>query len=116
MGLPPDLRNLFYLFSAILFILGIKGMTHPRTAVRGNLFGSMGMLVAIVVTLLDKEIVGWGWIAAGLLLGSAVGAVLAARVKMTSMPEMVALLNGFGGLASTLVAGAALHETIAHSK
>ncbi len=99
-----------YLVAAILFIFGLKGLTHPRTAVRGNLLGSCGMLLAIVITLTDQGIVGFEVILIGLVIGAAIGAVLAVKIEMTSMPELVALFNGFGGIASVLVAGAALIE------
>ena len=105
--------NLIYLAASVLFILGIRGLTHPRTAVRGNLLGASGMLLAVVATLLDQQILGTGGQAFGLLLGgvvlgAAIGATLALRIEMTAMPEMVALLNAFGGGASALVAGAVL--------
>ena len=105
--------NLIYLGASVLFILGIRGLTHPRTAVRGNLLGATGMLLAVVATLLDQQILGTGGQAFGLLLGgvvlgAAIGATLALRIEMTAMPEMVALLNAFGGGASALVAGAVL--------
>ena len=106
--MPPGLVNLAYLVAAVCFILAFKGLAHPRTAVRGNLIGAFGMLLAIVVTLLDKHILGFTAIFTGMLVGGAIGAAVATRVKMTSMPEMVALLNGFGGGASVLVAGGAL--------
>jgi len=106
--LPPGFVNLAYLIAAVCFILAFKGLAHPRTAVRGNLIGAFGMLLAIVVTLLDKHILSYTAIFAGMLVGGTIGAVLAARVKMTTMPEMVALLNGFGGAASVLIAGGAL--------
>jgi NAD(P) transhydrogenase subunit beta len=104
------LINLAYLVASVLFILGIKGLTHPRTAVRGNLMSSLGMLIAVVVTLVGAEIVDFKVILAGVVVGGAIGAVAAVRVPMTAMPEMVALFNGFGGGASVLVAGAALLE------
>ncbi|MCU0876803.1 MAG: NAD(P)(+) transhydrogenase (Re/Si-specific) subunit beta [Pirellulaceae bacterium] len=100
--------DLAYLIAAVLFILGLKNMAHPRTAVRGNVLGMLGMGVAIVTPLLVPQPEGYLYIVAGLALGSAIGAVTALRVQMTSMPQMVALLNGFGGLASVLVAGADL--------
>ncbi len=106
--MPPDVVNLAYLVAAVCFILAFKGLAHPRTAVRGNLIGAFGMLLAIVVTLLDKHILSYTAIFAGMLVGGTIGAALAARVKMTTMPEMVALLNGFGGAASVLIAGGAL--------
>jgi len=104
--------NLTYLVAAVLFIFGLKGLSHPRTAVRANLLGALGMLLAILVTLIDRSIVSYEIILAGIVVGSAVGALLAVRVQMTAMPQMVALLNGFGGVASTLVAGAALLEAL----
>ncbi len=99
-----------YLIAAVLFIFGLKGLTHPRTAVRGNLLGSCGMLLAIVITLADRNIVSYEVILIGIVIGAAIGAVLAVKIEMTSMPELVALFNGFGGIASVLVAGAALIE------
>ncbi|MCY4612662.1 MAG: NAD(P)(+) transhydrogenase (Re/Si-specific) subunit beta [Nitrospira sp.] len=99
-----------YLVAAVLFIFGLKGLTHPRTAVRGNLLGSCGMLLAIVITLTDHSIVSFEVILIGIVIGAAIGAVLAVKIEMTSMPELVALFNGFGGIASVLVAGAALIE------
>ncbi len=99
-----------YLVAAVLFIFGLKGLTHPRTAVRGNLLGSCGMLLAIVITLTNQGIVGFEVILIGLVIGAAIGAILAVKIEMTAMPELVALFNGFGGIASVLVAGAALIE------
>jgi len=104
--------NLAYLIASVLFIVGLKGLAHPRTAVRGNLLGAVGMLIAVVVTLFDKNIVGFEWIIVGVIVGGLVGAVFAIRVPMTGMPEMVALFNGFGGGASVFVAGAALYEAV----
>ncbi len=112
MNIDPSVRNLAYLAAAVLFIFGIKGLTHPRSAVRGNALGAAGMLLAIIVTLLDRQIIGWGWIAAGLAAGAAAGALMALRTQMTSMPQMVAMLNGFGGASSAIVGGAVLHEAI----
>ena len=104
--------DLFYLAAAVLFILGLKGLSHPRTAVRGNLLGSAGMLLAIVVTLLDRRIVSFETIVAGLVVGGFIGVVMAYRTPMTAMPQMVAVLNGFGGGASALAVGAALEEAL----
>ena len=110
--MSDDAVNLVYLLSAILFILGLRGLSHPRTAVRGNLMGATGMLLAIVVTLLDQRIVGFEVILAGVVVGALVGTLVALRVPMTAMPQLVALFNGFGGGASALVAGAALEEAL----
>ncbi|GJM17054.1 MAG: NAD(P) transhydrogenase subunit beta [Thermodesulfobacteriota bacterium] len=108
--MSSGLVNIAYLIAASLFIFGLKGLSHPRTAVRGNQLGALGMLLAIVITLVDQSIIGYEIIIAGVVIGGAIGAILAVRIQMTAMPELVALFNGFGGLASILVAGAALLE------
>ena len=90
----------------ILFIFGLKGLTHPRTAVRGNLLGALGMAVAIVATLIHQDVAGYWLIGIGVVIGGGAGVVLAKKIQMTAMPQMVALFNGFGGGASVLVAGA----------
>lgn len=94
--------NVSYIVAAVLFIFGIKMLGSASTARRGNQISSLGMLLAVVVTLFGGGL-SYGWIAAGLLLGGGIGFVLAKRVQMTGMPELVALFNGFGGLASVLV-------------
>ena len=100
------LINLGYLAAAVLFIFGIKGMTTPKTAVRGNQLSAIGMLVAVVAALLDHNVVRFEFIIIGVLVGGAIGALIAKKVAMTDMPEMVASLNGIGGGASLLVAAA----------
>ncbi|SDI65553.1 NAD(P) transhydrogenase subunit beta [Ferrimonas sediminum] len=95
---------LAYLVAAVFFVLGIKNLTKPRTAVRGNRLSSLGMFIAVVVTLFDQQILSYEWIIAGIVTGGALGAIMAKRVQMTSMPQMVAALNGFGGGASLFVA------------
>ncbi len=102
--MSANIVNLVYLIAAVLFILGIKGLTKPATAVRGNMLSALGMLIAVVVTLLDSSIVNLTYIIAGVVVGGIVGAVMALRIRMTSMPQMVALLNGFGGGASLTIA------------
>ncbi len=100
------LINLGYLVAAVLFIMGIKGMTAPKTAVRGNRMSAIGMLIAVVAALLDYNVVDYTWIIVGVLIGGAIGVFMAKKVAMTDMPEMVASLNGIGGGASLLVAAA----------
>ncbi|MGK2935741.1 MAG: NAD(P)(+) transhydrogenase (Re/Si-specific) subunit beta [Gemmatimonadaceae bacterium] len=112
-----SLINILYLAAAVLFILGLMGLSHPKTAVAGNMKAAIGMLLAIVATLLDRNVIesgtrGFMLIAAGVALGAIIGAVFALRIKMTAMPQMVALLNGFGGGASVMIAGAALHDAV----
>ena len=111
----PVIINLAYIVSSVLFILGIKMLGKAETARKGNAISAVGMAIAVIFTLFDKKIldagdaVAWAFVGGGLLLGAAIGIIVAKRVKMTSMPEMVALLNGFGGLASLLVAWAEFH-------
>jgi NAD(P) transhydrogenase subunit beta len=97
-----------YLVAAVLMILGMRMLASPRTAPRGNQLAAVGMGIAVVATLLMQGVVGYGTILAGMVIGSGIGAVMALRVQMTAMPQMVALLNGFGGAASTLVASGEL--------
>ena len=102
------LINLVYVVAAVLFILGLKLLGSPATARKGNLVSSAGMFIAVVVTLLDQNIIEFQYIIVGIVIGTLIGAVVARKVEMTSMPEMVALFNGFGGLASLFVGWAAL--------
>ncbi|MEP5763946.1 MAG: NAD(P)(+) transhydrogenase (Re/Si-specific) subunit beta [Halieaceae bacterium] len=100
-----------YVVSAALFILGLKQLGSPATARRGNMISSVGMLIAVVVALLDQGIVEYQWILIGFAVGAVIGAAAARLVEMTAMPEMVALFNGFGGMASLLVGWAALNPS-----
>ncbi len=93
-----------YLVSSILFIFGIKFLGSPKTARKGNLYAAIGMFMAIAATLLDQEVLTYEWIIIGAIIGSAVGLILGYKTPMTGMPQMVGMLNGFGGGASTLVA------------
>ncbi len=102
------LAGFLYLIAAVLFIVGLKRLSSPATARQGNQIAAVGMLIAIVVTLADREVVGYGTIAAGMIVGGGVGLFLAQRVEMTAMPQLVAAFNGFGGGASALVALAEL--------
>lgn len=101
--------QLAYVAAAALFIMGLKLLGSAATARKGNTFSAAGMLVAIVAALIDQGIVSYQWIIIGILVGGLIGAAAARLVQMTSMPEMVALFNGFGGLASLLVGWAALN-------
>ncbi|MBW2561248.1 MAG: NAD(P)(+) transhydrogenase (Re/Si-specific) subunit beta [Deltaproteobacteria bacterium] len=103
------LINGTYIISAVLFIYGLKLLTSPVTARRGNLLSAVGMFLAVVVTLLSEEIIDYRWMLIGIAIGSVIGALFARLVQMTQMPEMVALFNGSGGLASLLVGWGAYH-------
>ena len=103
--------NATYILSAALFIFGLKQLSSPATAVRGNLISAVAMFIAVLVTLLSREILEYQWIVAAMVVGGIVGAVAAQKVEMTGMPEMVALFNGSGGIASLFVGWAALYNT-----
>ncbi|NVZ07946.1 NAD(P)(+) transhydrogenase (Re/Si-specific) subunit beta [Allochromatium humboldtianum] len=104
-------QALAYLVAAILFILGLKGLTHPSSARRGNLYAMLGMVIAIVATLLAREVQSYGFIIAGIAGGAIIGAIVALRIQMTAMPQLVAALHSFVGLAAVLVGiGTFLHH------
>lgn len=100
----PNIIQLLYLLATGFFIVGIKRLGSPATARSGNQLASFGMLIGVVVTLFDQEIISFELIIAGVVLGALIGVVAAKKVQMTAMPEMVAIFNGFGGGASALVA------------
>jgi NAD(P) transhydrogenase subunit beta len=106
------LINGAYLTAAVLFILGLRMLSSPKSAPRGNLTAAIGMLIAVVATLVNAEVVSYGWIVLGAAVGGGAGAFVALRVAMTAMPQMVALLNGLGGAASALVASADLVASV----
>ncbi|MFO7551458.1 MAG: NAD(P)(+) transhydrogenase (Re/Si-specific) subunit beta [Haliea sp.] len=108
MGATGLAIQMAYVIAAALFIFGLKLLGSAATARKGNLLSATGMLLAIVAALLDQGIVEYQWILLGFVLGGVIGAGAARLVKMTAMPEMVALFNGFGGMASLLVGAAAL--------
>lgn len=104
MQISVDVQAAAYLVSAVLFILGLKGLTSPATARRGNLFAIVGMILAVAVTLISPEVSGYTLIVIGGVLGAIIGIVIALKIQMTAMPQLVAMLHSFVGLAAVLVA------------
>jgi NAD(P) transhydrogenase subunit beta len=104
-----DLIQLAYLVAAFCFILGLKWLSSPRSARRGNQVAALGMAIAIGATVADERVVDYTWIIIAALVGGSVGAVIARRVQMTAMPQLVALLNGLGGGAAALIAVSEYH-------
>ena len=98
-----DAVDLLYIVAFVLFITGLRMLRGPRTAVRGNQIAAVGMAIAVVATLLRPGVGDWGLIAVGLVIGTAIGIPSARSVKMTAMPQMVALFNGVGGGAVALI-------------
>jgi NAD(P) transhydrogenase subunit beta len=108
------LLSLAYLVASILFILCLKGLSSPESARRGILQGELGMLIAVVATLLHKDIVSYEWIVAGLVIGSGIGTAISLKIPMTKMPERIAFSHAFGGLATALVGVSEFIKTGGH--
>jgi NAD(P) transhydrogenase subunit beta len=107
-----DFTNAAYIVAAILFIVGLKKLGSPATARNGNRLSALAMLVAVLATVIGNDIASWEWILGGVLVGSGIGAYSARKIQMTSMPQLVAIFNGFGGAASAVVAAAELVRLI----
>ncbi|MAQ87317.1 MAG: NAD synthetase [Candidatus Marinimicrobia bacterium] len=106
-----DYTNIFYVLASVLFILGIKKLSHPKTARNGNFLSALGMFVAIISTLIASDNIDLQMIMIGMIIGTVIGALFAQKVEMTQMPQMVAIFNGFGGSASALIAAAEFLNT-----
>tara|TARA_R110001592_G_scaffold27763_22_gene102902 strand:+ start:5766 stop:7154 length:1389 start_codon:yes stop_codon:yes gene_type:complete len=109
------LSSLAYLIASILFILALRGLSHPETAQRGLAYGMIGMTLAIITTLFSPHIQGWSWIIIGIAIGGSIGAYIAKNIKMTSLPELMAAFHSLVGLAAVCVAGAAFYNPEAYS-
>ena len=105
-----------YICASILFILSLSGLSNQETARRGNLYGMAGMALAVIATIVGDQVSGYAWIAVAVVVGGAIGWTVAAKVEMTSMPQLVAIMHSFVGLAAVLVGYASyLDPTIALS-
>ena len=114
--MSADLAALLYLAAGVLFILALRGLSSPELSRRGNLFGMAGMAIAILTTLASHPpsgVVGWALVLIGVAIGGGTGAVIARRVPMTAMPELVAAFHSLVGMAAVLVAAAALYAPAA---
>src|SRR5215218_6872657 len=109
----PALIRSLYIVAFMCFILGLHFLNHPRTARRGNLVAAAGMTIAVIATLLMEDVGDYGLIAVGMVVGTAVGVPAARNVKMTAMPQMVALFNGVGGGAVALISWSEYRESLA---
>jgi len=110
--MSANLASVLYLVSGVLFILALRGLSHPTTSRQGNLYGMVGMGIAILTTLMVQPPAGfggWALVILGLGIGGGVGAVIAKRVPMTAMPQLVAAFHSLVGLAAVLVAAGALY-------
>ena len=107
-----NIVNLGYIIAAIFFIIGLKRLSSPGTARNGNRLASVGMLIAVLVTVLGNNILGWEWIITSILISSVIGFFSARKIQMTAMPQLVAIFNGLGGSASGLIAAGELYNLI----
>ena len=107
MHLSADMTATAYLVSAVLFIMSLRGLSNPESSRTGNVYGMIGMIIAIGTTLMNPEIVSYDWIIGSILVGGAIGLVIANRIAMTSMPQLVAAFHSLVGMAAVMVAGAA---------
>ena len=105
--MTPDIVGLLYLASGVLFILALRGLSSPESSRLGNIFGIVGMVIAVVTTLLSPHVVSFWLIIIGILIGGAIGTVIALRIQMTALPQLVAAFHSLVGLAAVCVAAAA---------
>ncbi|MEC9346797.1 MAG: NAD(P)(+) transhydrogenase (Re/Si-specific) subunit beta [Pseudomonadota bacterium] len=112
--MSANLTALAYLVSAILFIMALRGLSSPETSRQGNFMGIAGMTIAVLTTVVSPEVTSYGWILAALLIGGAIGTVIAQRIAMTAMPQLVAAFHSLVGLAAVLVAAAAFYDPQAY--
>ncbi len=112
--MSANFTALAYLVSAILFVLSLRGLSSPESSRRGNVMGMIGMAIAIVVTILSPKVLSYEWIIGGIVIGGAIGAVIAQRIAMTAMPQLVAAFHSLVGLAAVLVAAAAFYNPEAY--
>ena len=107
--MSANLSAIAYLVAAVCFILALKGLSSPTSARRGNIFGIAGMAIAVATTLAQPSVGGYGLIVIAMVIGGAIGAVIALRIHMTAMPQLVAAFHSLVGMAAVLVAAAALY-------
>ena len=112
--MSENVTALAYLIASICFILALKGLSSPTSARRGNVIGIVGMAIAVVVTLLKPDVLSYADIFAGVVVGGAIGTVIALRIQMASMPQLVAAFHALIGMAAVLVAAAALYAPDAY--
>src|SRR5512134_58597 len=110
-----ELTGFAYLIAAVLFILALRGLSHPESARQGNIFGIVGMAIAVITTLLRPDVVNYSLIIPGILIGGAIGTVIALRIQMTALPQLVAAFHSLVGLAAVFVATAALYHPEAYN-
>ena len=107
-----NLVSILYLVSAILFIFALRGLSHPESSRRGNIFGIAGMVIAIITTLMFKSVLSYTEIGAAILIGGLIGTFIALKIEMTALPQLVAAFHSLVGLAAVFVAAAAFYDPV----
>ncbi|MDP6120731.1 MAG: NAD(P)(+) transhydrogenase (Re/Si-specific) subunit beta, partial [Rhodospirillales bacterium] len=113
--MSDNITGFAYLIAAVCFIMALRGLSSPETARRGNVFGIAGMVVAIVTTLIDPDVVSYGTILLAMLIGGTIGTVVAMKIQMTALPQLVAAFHSLVGLAAVFVATAAFYNPEAYA-
>jgi len=113
--MPPSIVAILYLISALLFIFALRGLSHPESSRRGNVFGIIGMIIAIITTLMFKSVLSYTEIGIALLIGGFIGTFIALKIEMTALPQLVAAFHSLVGLAAVFVAGAAFYDPASFS-
>ena len=106
--MSANLTAVAYLIASVLFILALRGLSSPESSRKGNMFGMIGMAIAVLTTIASPGVMSYEWVIAALVIGGAIGTIVARKIEMTAMPQLVAFFHSLVGLAAVLVAGAAL--------
>ena len=113
--MSSNMVAILYLISALLFIFALRGLSHPESSRMGNIFGVIGMIIAVFTTLMFKSVLSYYEIGAAILIGGAIGSFIALRIEMTALPQLVAAFHSLVGLAAVFVAAAAFYDPVAFS-
>ena len=108
--MSSNIVAILYLISALLFIFALRGLSHPESSRMGNIFGIIGMIIAVFTTLMFKSVLSYYEIGAAILIGGAIGSFIALRIEMTALPQLVAAFHSLVGLAAVFVAAAAFYD------
>ena len=113
--MSANLTALAYLIASVLFIMALRGLSSPESSRSGNVYGMIGMAIAVITTVINPEVVSYTWILTAMVIGGGIGAIIARRIAMTDMPQLVAAFHSLVGLAAVLVAAAAFYNPAAYS-
>ena len=113
--MSSNIVAILYLFSALLFIFALRGLSHPESARLGNIFGIIGMIIAVITTLMFKSVLSYTELGIAIFIGGSIGAFIAFKIEMTALPQLVAAFHSLVGLAAVFVAAAAFYDPFSFS-